>query len=906
MNNTRDKSQTKASGSFMRVSLLSKSIAALVASSSMVFSINATAQNQSDGNIEQEGSGIIEEVVTIGSRSKQARSAMESTVPVDVISADDLDKQGGRDILDALSSVVPSFNVGTEAISDAATLVRPANLRGLPADSTLILVNGKRHHKGAVIGEFVAGLNRGAQATDISSFFGMGTKQVEVLRDGAAAQYGSDAIAGVINFTLADDPEARRLQVQAGSYFEGDGDSITVSGLFGTHLGSDGFATLAFQVKDADATSRGSQAPRAQDLIDAGNTAVADPVVVWGSPEVKDDVKLIFNSAVEAGDNELYAFGNWGKRDVDGSFFYRNPARRAGIFVTDDSTLEAPIPLVFDLDTNDAQNCSSITLDSAGIISDPNNLTTGETPACFSYHQLFPGGFTPRFGGQVIDSSIVIGMRGDVNNSTSFDFSVSSGRNEVEYQILETVNGSFGPDSPTEFDLGSQIQLENLVNLDFVSTIDAGLTSDLSIAYGFQYHREEFQLVAGQTESSAAGPFADQGGSIGSNGFQGFSSDFTGKFARNSKSAYIDIETDLTDTLLVAAAFRYEDFSDFGDTFDGKLSARLNVAEGFNLRGAISTGFRAPSIGQSNLQRSATVFEDGNLVNSLTVPPTDGAAQILANQSIISAYNTANGTTVETINAQELTPEESVNFSFGAALELGAIDLTIDFFRIEVDDRITLRSNVGLNDDQRAILEQQGVRDFNVASISYFTNSLNTTTQGVDIVATLPLEYDNAGSGNLALAFNLTDTKIDDFTESFIDNTGELSQNEENLITEIERGVPDSRATLTYSHDIGAFSGLVRVNYYGETFELLLNESCCAVEIDPLVVLDIEGSWHINDTWTAAVGLKNITDEQPDHNYDFVGVGNLGPVGFLGADFAINHPAGLNGASYYFRLSADF
>ena len=214
-------------------------------------------------------------------------------------------------MLDVLAARIPSYNVNREPISDAATLVRPANLRGLPADSTLILVNGKRRHRGAVIGEFVSGINKGAQGVDIAPLTPMALQRVEVLRDGASAQYGSDAIAGVINFVLEDDPEVRRVQLQYGSTFAGDGDQTTVAGSFGTRLGRDGFATISAELRDSAPTSRGSQDPQATYLIDNGYTSVADPVVIWGSPEVKHDFKVLVNAAAEAGVGELYGFGGW-------------------------------------------------------------------------------------------------------------------------------------------------------------------------------------------------------------------------------------------------------------------------------------------------------------------------------------------------------------------------------------------------------------------------------------------------------------------------------------------------------------------------------------------------------------------------------------------------------------------
>ena len=340
---------------------------------------------------------ILEEVVVVGTR-RGAESTQSLAVPVDVLDAEQLAGRG--DMLDVLTARVPSYNVNREPISDAATLVRPANLRGLPADSTLILVNGKRRHRGAVIGEFVSGINKGAQGVDIAPLIPIALQRVEVLRDGASAQYGSDAIAGVINFVLEDDPDVRRLQLQYGSTYEGDGDRITAAGAFGTRLGRDGFATVSVEFKDSEPTSRGSQDPQATYLVENGYTNVADPVVIWGAPEVKSDFKVIMNAATEAGVGELYGFGGWSGRHVDGSFFYRNPNGRKGVFLGTDGNL-----LVADLTPDDDMACRTVPIIDGLAVPEALNAVIDD-PNCFVYNEWFPSGFTPRFGGEVADSFV--------------------------------------------------------------------------------------------------------------------------------------------------------------------------------------------------------------------------------------------------------------------------------------------------------------------------------------------------------------------------------------------------------------------------------------------------------------------------------------------------------------------
>ena len=291
---------------------------------------------------QQSEAAVIEEIVIIGSRRQDGRSQAESLVPVDVISGDDFMSQGSTGIDSQLANLVPSYNIDQQPINDAATLVRPAKLRGLPPDSTLVLVNGKRRHRAAVITFLGNGVADGSQGPDISSIPAIALKRVEVLRDGAAAQYGSDAIAGVINFELKDDAEGGTVEARWGEFYDGDGDGFNVSGNIGLPLSSNGFANLSFEYKEADPTSRSQQRSDAQALVDAGNAYITDPnydsvfhpnVMVWGAPEFEYDYKFFGNAGFDISDNmEVYGYGNYAKRKVEGGFYFRNPHTRGGVF----------------------------------------------------------------------------------------------------------------------------------------------------------------------------------------------------------------------------------------------------------------------------------------------------------------------------------------------------------------------------------------------------------------------------------------------------------------------------------------------------------------------------------------------------------------------------------------------
>ena len=839
----------------------------VAAAISMAGAQQVCAEEQ-DTAASQERSVVLEEVSVLGTRRSAPRSAMDAAVPVDVIKGDDINSQASTDMLDVLKAVIPSFNANREPISDAATLVRPVNLRGLPSDHTLVLVNGKRRHRGAVVGEFVSGLNAGAQGVDINPLFGAALKQVEVLRDGAAAQYGSDAIAGVMNFAYHDDPELSQVTLQFGSSYEGDGDTFEISGAFGTHWGDDGFATLAFQAKDAEPTSRGVQDGEGTNsgaaALAAAGFPVADPVVVWGQPEVKDDYKLIFNAATNVGDAEFYTFGSYATRDVDGSFFYRHPAGRAGVFVDGDGNALFADSTGAGCPTG-ALPTSSFAAAQAFIAAAPAN--------CFAYNSIFPGGFTPRFGGTVKDYSLAAGFRGQFSNGMNYDFSVMTGENDIEYKIDQTVNASLGAASPTSFDLGAQTQSETVINADFSIPVNIGLASDLNVAFGAQYHDEEFEITAGQLESYVAGPFISQGFSAGSNGFQGFSAENTaGVFDRSSKSVYLDLEADVTDNLLLSVAARHEDFDDFGSTSNAKIAARLNLSDNFAIRSAVSTGFRAPTLGQSNLQRSSTIFSGGQLVENLTIGSTNPIAEFFG--------------------GGQLDPEEAQNFSLGFTASIGKLDLTVDYFDIDVEDRISLTS-ASISSADRATLVALDPAAATLSSVSFFVNDFDTNTSGLDIVANYPIEWSNSTT-DVTLALNYTDTEVTNPGATI--GSGRLR--------ELQEAIPEVRATLSFNHQVGNFNGILRFNYYDEAYESLFNSGGLPVVTDSLILVDAEASWQLSDKYQLSIGAKNLFDEYPDEWTTQGFTGRDG--GFLGAIYPLNHPAGLGGGSYYLRLKADF
>ena len=420
-----------------------------------------------------------ERVVVVGTRA-QPRSITESTVPVDVITTEDFARQGETDLANQLRTVIPSFNVNTQPISDASTIVRPAMLRNLAPDHTLVLLNGKRRHRSSVIDWHGGnGVAFGSQGPDISAIPSIALRQVEVLRDGAAAQYGSDAIAGVMNFQLKDARSGGSVEVSTGAFSTGwAGDAYTVAGNVGLPLGATGFANLSLEYGHSGRTDRSIQRGDVAELIAAGNTAVREWTQVWGSPEIDDDLKVIGNFGHLFGNSlQLYGHTSYASKMVTGGFFFRNPNTRGGVFSADGSQTLLIGDALLALSEGSA-NCPTVVITEN--VPDSNALVRVlDDPNCFSFQERFPGGFTPSFGGDATDVSVVGGLRRLSADGVNWDASVSVGAHEVDLFIENTVNASLGLEAPTGFNLGSNRQREVALNVDVSYPVNTGMSRAL-------------------------------------------------------------------------------------------------------------------------------------------------------------------------------------------------------------------------------------------------------------------------------------------------------------------------------------------------------------------------------------------------------------------------------------------
>ena len=769
----------------------------------------------------------LEEVVVMGSRSNKPRSATESTVPVDVFSEAELNAFGNQaDITDTLKALVPSYTA-TPATGDGSAFIRPTSLRGMAPDQALVLVNGKRRHRSALVQFFAPAAGNGAHGVDVAMIPGIALKNIEVLRDGAAAQYGSDAIAGVMNLQLKDASEGGQIQVQYGEFFEGE-QSTRVSANGGFAIGENGFLNVSFESVDNDALSRGVQRPVAQGLIDAGVTGVgadspfgdAPFVQTWGRPETSGD-RLFFNSGFDLGNGgEAYMHGGYAETDGRYRFFYR-----AG-YDSDCSTGHGTI---------------------ATLCQDPNWVAG-----------TLRQGYTPYLDGAQTDKSLVAGIKGEMVSGISYDISVGTGINELRYVLNNTTapnlgvaaDGSFQRD----FDLGGYDQEETNINADF----SKALSADINLAFGMEWREETFTTLSGEQA-------AIDGNTSGMSTAQ---PEAAGEFSRDNIALYADLEHDISDDLLMQYAVRYEDFSDFGSTVNGKMAGRYTVNDSLTLRGSMSTGFHAPTPGQANVSTIITTFDGttGLQVEEGLVPSTSAAAVA--------------------VGGAPLKEEESVNLSLGFTSQIGDnTTLTFDMYHIEVDDRIyrtgDIETEVG-------------------GSISFYTNAMDVEHQGFDLVLSSSFELISGMETEASLAYN----------HNSIDVTGQKTINgvkpvSDSLVEDIENNYPEDRWVLNTMTNINdKLSLMARLNFYGEHYDergTIGADTNPSAEIDSIIYMDIELGYDVSENLRITAGGSNIFDEYVDE----IGAPNANRMS-VGLQYPRRTAANYEGGSWYLRANYSF
>ena len=819
-----------------------------------------------------EGVVEVEEMVVTGSRA-QARTVTDSPVPIDVIGREEFAKQGGVDLADLLRNIVPSYNVNTQPISDAGTVVRPPNMRGLAPDHALVLVNGKRRHRAAVIHWLGNGVADGAQGPDLAPIPAIALERVEVLRDGASAQYGSDAIAGVLNFRLKNRSEGLSVETKVGSFQDGegvlgDGELFSIAGNLG--LGNESaWANLSLEYGNVGETIRSVQRTDAAALLAAGNTNVNNPAQIWGQPYIRDDLKFFANYGATLGENlDFYGHANYASKETEGGFYFRNPHTRSGVFkgplldLDDDGEAETASLLVGDLDgVGQGGECAPVPI----IDNKPDQeawLQVRDDPNCFSFLKMFPGGFTPRFGGFTTDESILLGLKGVAAETLGWSVSASYGRHHADYFIFNTVNASMGPDTPTLFNPGDYIQTD--VNLNFDITYP--VSDQVFLAAGLERRNEAFEIVEGQIESYLIGqPLASQGFQPATNGFSGFSKVAAGRWDRTNTALYVEADFEPIDPLLISVALRSENFDDFGSTTNYKVASNFALTDDLRLRGSYSTGFRAPTPGQQNAFNITTEFnfEKNDLVNNGTVPSTSRAVGLVLGLE-------GDGPALES--------EKSVNLSGGVVVKMGALSATVDYFNIKVKDRLTVSQDFALDDEQKQQLINEGLTSAaGLQEFRFFTNDFDSATSGIDLVVSAPV-----GAGRLSLAYNYTSSEVTDYNPDVLDDL---------RITELEENLPKQRGNLTLTQALSnRWSGLGRASYFGEWYDSEDDETYSGK-----VLFDLETGVSFNDNASSiAIGAQNILNTYPDeHEKAAERTGNkysqFSPFGFGGAFWYVKY-----------------
>ena len=802
--------------SLKRTQLLAVAVSIIVASMGQV----ALAQDASELNIE--------EVVTVGSRSNEPRSVTDSPVPVDVFSEAELAAFGNQaDLTDTLKALVPSYTA-TPATGDGSAFIRPTSLRGMASDQTLILVNGKRRHRSALVQFFAPAAGNGAHGVDIGMIPSIALSNIQVLRDGAAAQYGSDAIAGVMDFKLKDASEGGQVQVQYGEFFEGE-QSTKVAANGGFALGQDGFLNLSFESVDNDALSRGIQRPVGQGLVDAGvpNVGADSPfgdapfVQSWGRPETSGE-RVFFNmgSADASSDTTLYAHGGYAETDGRYRFFYR-----AGY------------------DTDCTAGHSTI----AALCQDDNWVP-----------DTLRQGYTPFLDGAQKDMTLVAGIKGEMSNGTSYDVSIGSGSNELRYFLNNTTAPSLGVAADGSFqrgfDLGGYDQDETNINADFGKT----LSSNVFLAFGAEWREESFTTVPGEQAAIDGN----------TSGMSSVKPGDAGEFSRDNIALYVDMEHDISDELMLQYALRYEDFSDFGSTVNGKVAGRYTMSDSVTLRGSVSTGFHAPTPGQANVSTTITTFDGstGLQVEEGLVRPTSAGA--LA------------------VGGAPLKEEESVNMSLGFTADIADnTTLTFDMYKVAVDDRIYRTGDIDNGSG---------------GSISFYTNAMDVEHQGFDLVLATSFELMSGMDTMASVAFN--HNTIDVVGQKTINGVKPVS---DSLIEDIENNYPENRLVFnTFTNINEQWSLMARLNFYGEHYDERGSIGAAtdpSAQIDSVIYLDVELGYDMTDNLRLTAGGSNIFDEYVDE----IGAPNANRMS-VGLQYPRRTAANYEGGSWYVRAQYDF
>ncbi|MDQ0009830.1 iron complex outermembrane receptor protein [Luteibacter jiangsuensis] len=786
----------------------------------------------------------LDQVVVTGTRST-TRTEANSLSPIDVLSPKDLTSTGSTDLATALGRLLPSLDFPRPAINDGNDAVRPASLRGLSPDATLVLVDGKRYHTSALV-NYNNSVGRGAAPADLNSIPISAIDHIEVLRDGAAAQYGSDAIAGVINIVLKHGagPGKNSINANYGIMDKGDGETNGIDGSVGIDLGgkgadAKGWLRLAWSYQNSMNTNRASPVSlfTPEEAAD-GNVAHQR----YGDPAVKT-YQALTNFQYELARNvDLYGYLSLSRRDVTSNGYYRG-----------------------------ATNARNVP-------------------------ELYPDGFLPQIVNHTNDSTAVLGVKGVTDGGWRWDASGNYGINDLVFDVQNSVNTnlfySTGA-SPTYFNAGTFKNSQALANVDIGKDFSVGwLPNPLTLAFGAEYRKEKYQIDAGDPESyyfnqGTLIPGTDTPYAGGAQVFPGLSPAAAGSFTRHSEAAYVDLETDVTDKFSAGVAGRYEHYSDAGSTRSGKLSARYQFTPTFALRGTISNGFRAPSLAQQNYQSVVTIID----------PSTGQLAQT-------GTYRTSDPAAIA-LGSKPLKPEKSANYGIGAVWEPTAdFSATLDIYQIRIWNQILYSDTISLTDPLLAAYFNSVVPGQQVTAVQYFANSATTRTRGADLVLNYRIPTTAFGQFNLLASGNYNKVKVLSVGETpavlQANSSGPIElfgRSSQGILT---KATPRTKFLFGADWTLDGFNAHADLTRYGSVTRVNTDPSTDQV-FPARWLLNLSGGYTI-DQWNFTLGVDNVTNQYPQR----VKPTNSGEDYFSGLQYSALSPFGFNGRYYYAKVGFRF
>ena len=834
-----------------------------------------------------ERQAVLKEIKIVGLRYR-VRSLLDTPSPVDVVGPHEIATQPTSDVTDILRNTIPSFDTNDNAITGTGTTIRPAELRGLPPDQTLVLIDGKRWHRSADVTVFSGPLSDNTEPVDLGSLPASAFKAVQVLRDGASATYGSDAMAGVIDFVLSDELGGF-ISAKGGQAFDGgansngagNGANYEVDAGYGVPLGLDqsGFARFTVEYSGASPTNRSSPTDNAA-LRAMGFTDVPDSPRL-GTPGIHRNLKVFLNSGISINDRtQLYAFGGYSQRREYDDFFFRDPTATDGIFTFTDAAGHEAF-LVGDLAPGTGSTCPSSPSNPIEV-STPGSLQTLQAglaaagPHCFSFLSIYPGGYVPRFRTQLTDIGGYIGIRGGMDNGLHYDVSVGSGRNFINFAGTTGVNASLGPATPTSFStVGARTQLENTGNIDVTYPLNVpGLASPLHLATGVQEFHQEWSCTPGEGSTFADNPVLAAQGFLPGVDFAGpCTPDIAGTFDSDNFSYYLDMGADVTSRLNLDVAAREEKFSDTSGVITYKVAGIYHIIPAFAVRATYDEGFHDPSPGQRHFEAVSESFTTtGTRLETGTVSPTDPEAAL--------------------VGAKPLVPEVSHSLSVGFVVDTRPMKATLDLYGINEAHRLTISQNFALSPAQQAALIAEG--NLQAASFTLFNfpvNALNTKTVGGDLRAVAPLNFIPIGRTTANLTVNYNHTHVRDQAQA---QANGLSADN---ITILEEELPKWRGSLSLTHVEARWYADLRANYWGAAIDCLFYT--CALRTDEAarVTFDLVTGYDVTDRLHVLLGLENFTNRYPTKEKYPAVAGNTYPL---------TNIFGNNGGEWYVQLKYDF